>query len=131
MAINIKDKIIRWLGIDVLRCDLALLSLKISETNNRYKRMEETWSDATREIVDCGFKGGNTHIVVAAKFGKRTTCKIYDLRFENISELNDFLQILEHRQVTSSQPFLDAPYSISDGIRYDQKRRGMKRRKND
>ena len=121
----LKKKLEQWLGITELRSEVRELRGQLSLSEKRYKRMENTWEQATKEIVDVGLKEGNTSIVVASNLG-HGICRWYSLDFKNIRELNDFRAMLVQRDVRSNRPYIDIGRDGRAIIEDDWARRGLK-----
>jgi hypothetical protein len=120
----IKRKIDLWLGITALRNEVAELNNQLFIANKRYARMESTWEQATKEIVDVGLREGNTSVVVASNLGSGV-CRWYSLNFKDIKELNDFRAMLVMNDVRSNQPFIDCDRAGRAIIEDDWARRGL------
>ncbi len=111
MNLGIKNKIKRWLGISKNESQILDCLNKISESNNRYQRMEKTWQDATAEIQDISPTfNGNTRIVVATNL-RGGFSKWYEFKFKDRRELMDFCEMLKEKEISCQNPYIDAPYS--------------------
>ena len=123
----IKRIISKWLDVDHLKTELSRTRMELQTVKERYARMEKTWSDATAEIQDISTRHDDTRIVVASKLG-RGFCRFYELKFNSITELNDFCEVLARREVSSSRPMIDAPFDLNNMNDRDRKKRGLKPR---
>lgn len=109
----------RWiknlLGISHLETELNHLRMELHTVQQRYKRMEKTWQQATLEITDLNLKQGNTRVVVASNLGQGFS-KWYELNFDSVVEFVAFCDMLKDSQVSSYRPFIDAPPAFREGF---------------